>query len=283
MYQIDATTREAFERDGFVVLESAIDADTLAMLREECDGFVARTDRWLEARGTDTHGITHRGRRYFIANRYRESARMPGFLFGGLMRTVARTFLGPTVYLFHEQWVVKGAEQGMRFAWHQDSGYIRFGDPDNAHAPYLTCWCALDDMTRENGTISVLSQERIGSRNTVFPIAGKRARTTWWGTRATSRAGSSRRPPAASRPSGARASTRAAPTPRGAHAAPTSRSTAGHRSVGPMDRSGRWRCRSWRTARWCTSRSRNPPRKRLDSATEQLIDPPIAARASRNR
>ena len=169
MYQIDATAHDAFERDGFVVLDSVIDQDTLAMLREECDGFVARTDRWLDARGTDTHGITHRGRRYFIANRYRESARMPGFLFGDLMRTVATTFLGPTVYLFHEQWVVKGAEQGMRFAWHQDSGYIRFGDPDNGHAPYLTCWCALDDMTRENGTISVLSEERVGSRNTVFP------------------------------------------------------------------------------------------------------------------
>ncbi len=169
MLQIDAVTRDAFERDGFVVLDSAIDQDTLAMLREECDGFVARTDRWLEARGTDTHGITHRGRRYFIANRYRESARMPGFLFGDLMCAVATTFLGPTVYLFHEQWVVKGAEQGMRFAWHQDSGYIRFGDPDNGHAPYLTCWCALDDMTRENGTISVLSEERVGSRNTVFP------------------------------------------------------------------------------------------------------------------
>ena len=169
MLEIDAATRRAFERDGFVVLESVIDAGTLAMLREECDGFVARTDRWLEGRGKDTHGITHRGRRYFIANRYRESARMPGFLFGELMRTVTTAFLGPTVYLFHEQWVVKGAEQGMRFAWHQDSGYIRFADPDNAHAPYLTCWCALDDVSRENGTISVLPHGRVGSRNRVFP------------------------------------------------------------------------------------------------------------------
>lgn len=169
MYQVDAAARDAFERDGFVVLESAIDPDTLAMLREECDGFVERTDRWLEARGEDTRGITHRGRRYFIANRHRESARVPGFLFGDLMRTLSTAFLGPTIYLFHEQWVVKGAERGMRFAWHQDSGYIRFLEPDNPHAPYLTCWCALDDMTRENGTISVLSQERTGSRNTVFP------------------------------------------------------------------------------------------------------------------
>ena len=169
MHEIDATLRRAFERDGFVVLEAVIDTATLAMLREECDEFVARTDRWLAERGTDTYGITHRGRRYFIGNRYRESERLPDLLFGGLMRAVTTALLGPTVYLFNEQWVVKGAEQGMRFAWHQDSGYLRFLDPGNVHGPYLTCWCALDDMTRENGTISVLPHDRVGSRDTVFP------------------------------------------------------------------------------------------------------------------
>ena len=94
---------------------------------------------------------------------------MPEFLFGDLMYAVATAFLGPTVYLFHEQWVVKGAEQGMRFSWHQDSGYIRFEEPENPHAPYLTCWCALDDVSRENGTISVLPHGRAGPRNTVLP------------------------------------------------------------------------------------------------------------------
>ena len=164
-----AEARDRFERDGFVVLESVIDGDTLTMLREECAVFVARTDRWLLRRGIEVYGITHRGRRYFISNRYRDSERMPGFVFGDLMFAITTALLGPTVYLFNEQWVVKGAEQGMRFAWHQDSGYVDFRDPGNAHAPYLTCWCALDDMTRENGTISVLPHPRAGSRNVVFP------------------------------------------------------------------------------------------------------------------
>ncbi len=35
MYRIDSAARDAFERDGFVVLEPAIDRDALAMLREE--------------------------------------------------------------------------------------------------------------------------------------------------------------------------------------------------------------------------------------------------------
>ena len=161
--------RTAFAEHGYVVLESVIDAHDLAMLRRECAVFVERTDAWLAERGTDVFGITHRGKRYFISNRYRDSADLARFIFGDTMRAITTAFLGDTVYLFNEQWVVKGAEQGMKFAWHQDSGYVRFNDPGNQHRPYLTCWCALDDMSASNGTISVMPHDRVGSRDTVFP------------------------------------------------------------------------------------------------------------------
>lgn len=161
--------RTGFAERGYVVLESVIDARDLAMLRRECAVFVERTDAWLAGRGTDVFGITHRGKRYFISNRYRDSEDLPKFVFGETMRAITTAFLGDTVYLFNEQWVVKGAEQGMKFAWHQDSGYVQFNDPGNQHKPYLTCWCALDDMSVSNGTISVMPHDRVGSRDTVFP------------------------------------------------------------------------------------------------------------------
>ncbi|MDE0693293.1 MAG: phytanoyl-CoA dioxygenase family protein [Gammaproteobacteria bacterium] len=166
--------REEFELSGFTVLESVIDAVDLAMLRAECATSVARMDRHLDKLGTDVLGITHRGKRYFISRRYRDSERLPGFIFGDLMREITTAFLGPDVFLFNEQWVVKGAasadgtDPGMKFAWHQDSGYVQFRDPGNVHRPYLTCWCALDDVNADNGTISVLPHERAGSRNHVF-------------------------------------------------------------------------------------------------------------------
>ena len=166
---VDKAARAAFARRGFVVLESVINADALAMLREECARFVAQVDGELNARGKDVWGITHRGRRYFIANRYRQSERLPAFLFGDLMRAITTAFLGEAVYLFNEQWVVKGAERGMKFAWHQDSGYVNFRDPGNPHAPYLTCWCALDDMTRANGTVSLMPQGRVAAPDVVLP------------------------------------------------------------------------------------------------------------------
>ena len=48
---------------------------------------------------------------------------------------------------FNEQYVVKAADSGMKYGWHQDSGFIPY-----AHRPYLTCWVALDDVTEANGT-----------------------------------------------------------------------------------------------------------------------------------
>ena len=70
------------------------------------------------------------------------------------MAAIAHQLLGPQAYLFNEQVVVKAPQHGDSFAWHQDSGYIRF-----AHRPYLTLWCALDDSTRDNGTVELIPRD----------------------------------------------------------------------------------------------------------------------------
>ena len=50
----------------------------------------------------------------------------------------------------------------MHFSWHQDSGYLDF-----PHAPYVTVWTAIDDMTVANGTVKVLPFSTIGIRTRV--------------------------------------------------------------------------------------------------------------------
>ena len=160
--------KEEFNDRGFTVFKDVLDARTLSMLREECAYFLGYMDASMDARGKESFGITHRGKRYFISNLYRQSRRLPGFLYGSLMETLTRGLPGDTVYLFNEQWVVKGPEQGMKFAWHQDSGYVNFRDPGNPHVPYLTCWIALDDMSEANGTIYVLPHDVVGTRSNVL-------------------------------------------------------------------------------------------------------------------
>ncbi|MGC4087778.1 MAG: phytanoyl-CoA dioxygenase family protein [Polyangiaceae bacterium] len=84
------------------------------------------------------------------------------------MAQIAQATLGPEAYLFHEQWVVKGAEQGMKFSWHQDSGYVKRYHPATDHRPYVSCWCALDDVNEANGTVYLLPYSRGRTREHIL-------------------------------------------------------------------------------------------------------------------
>lgn len=108
-----------------------------------------------------TLDLNKRGSRYFIGEKHPESNVLKEFLFSDLMACIVRPLVGETVYLFLEQFVVKGAEGGMRFGWHQDSGYVDY-TVDHAHTPYLSCWIPLDDVDEENGTVYVLPFSRAG-------------------------------------------------------------------------------------------------------------------------
>jgi ectoine hydroxylase-related dioxygenase (phytanoyl-CoA dioxygenase family) len=150
-----------FREEGFFVLEEVVPAADLEALRGECRRFVDERDREMDRLGVDTLDLDHRGSRYFV-HAFGKSPAVEQFLFSDLMSRVAQTALGDTVYLFNEQYVVKAAERGMKFGWHQDSGFIPY-----AHPPYLTCWIPLDDVTEANGTVYLLPYSRAGTREVV--------------------------------------------------------------------------------------------------------------------
>lgn len=148
---------QQYRQEGYFILERAMTDEQLEGLRAECQRYIEKYEAEMEAKGVTSLGINHYKKRYFISNRGGESSIITRFLFSDLMADVCRATLGDEAYLFHEQYVVKAAEVGLKFAWHQDSGYI-----GHHHKPYLSCWCALDDMTEENGTVHVLPYARAG-------------------------------------------------------------------------------------------------------------------------
>ena len=156
-----------YHDEGYLVVERVIDDDTLQMLREECSYFMGYMDAVMDAEGRERWGINHRGTRYFVSNRHHLSPRLWRFVYGEVMAQVCQAALGPDVYLFNEQWVVKAAETGGAFAWHQDSGYVKNRDRQATHPPYLTCWCTLDDVDESNGTVHILPHSRGGTRKTI--------------------------------------------------------------------------------------------------------------------
>lgn len=161
-FKVSEEQRQQYRTEGYFILERVIPAEQLEMLRNECQHFIDVINAEMDAEGVKVKGINHRDKRYFVARRHRDSAKLREFLFGDLMAEVVRSTVGPEAYLFVEQFVVKMAEVGMKFAWHQDSGYV-----GHEHPEYLSAWVAMDDMTEENGTIYVLPYSRAGVRETV--------------------------------------------------------------------------------------------------------------------
>ena len=150
-----------FREEGFFVLNGIVPPGDLDALRGECQRFVDERDREMDRLGVDKLDLDRRGSRYFV-HAYGKSRAVERFLSSDFMVQIAQAALGDTVYLFNEQYVVKAAEKGMQFSWHQDSGFI-----DHPHRPYLTCWIALDDMSEANGTVYLLPYSRADTRDVV--------------------------------------------------------------------------------------------------------------------
>jgi ectoine hydroxylase-related dioxygenase (phytanoyl-CoA dioxygenase family) len=155
-----------FAELGYAVFPGALAGEALATLRAECDAFVAREDARMDALGVDTLGISHRGKRYFANECQRVAPQLRAILFGDAMAAICRATLGEDAYFFFDQYVVKGPEGGLPFSWHQDSGYVVGNGGPADHAPYLTCWCPLDDATEENGTVRLIPGSH---RNGILP------------------------------------------------------------------------------------------------------------------
>ncbi|MBO9623319.1 MAG: phytanoyl-CoA dioxygenase family protein [Sphingomonas sp.] len=145
-----------FAEQGYAVFEHAFAGEHLDLLRSQCDAFVARENARMDAAGVDALGISHRGKRYFASECQREQPALRKILFSPVMAEVCRTTIGDIAYFFFDQYVVKAPEGGLPFSWHQDSGYVVANGGPLDHAPYLTCWCPLDDATVENGTVRLV-------------------------------------------------------------------------------------------------------------------------------
>ena len=165
---VSEADRRLYAEEGYMVLPRVIPGDMLRMLREECSYFLGYMDACMDHGLVSGEALSRRGSRYFVNNLYRYSTRLWRFIYSDLMAEVCRATIGEEAYLFNEQWVVKGAEQGMKFSWHQDSGYVKFMDPGTVHRPYLTCWCTLDPVDESNGTVYLLPHSRAGTKGRII-------------------------------------------------------------------------------------------------------------------
>ena len=154
-----------YQNEGFFILKKVVSDEHMEILKGACDFLIDAMHQEMDRLGTDHIHISHRGKRYHIAKKYDQAPRLSEFVFSDLMAEICRATVGSEAYLMYDQYVVKAAEKGMPFSWHQDSGYLGF-----SHKPYVTCWCAVDDMTIENGTVYAMPYSTIGIKSLVEHI-----------------------------------------------------------------------------------------------------------------
>jgi len=154
--------KQQFKDEGYFVIESCVPPEHLEILRENCQFFIDEVNAEMDAKGVDRISINARGKRYFRSLCYQKKPIMGRFIFSDLMADICRATIGDNVFLFHDQYVVKGPDKDSAFSWHQDSGYVHHECP-----MYLSCWVTLDDVSLENGTVYVLPYTQVGIRSVV--------------------------------------------------------------------------------------------------------------------
>ncbi len=146
---------DAFEREGYLVLERVLPPELIEDLRAEANHALQWHEAEIAAQKT-VDRLNYVGEHYFIPGRSRERPVLADYLRCDLMLELCRAFGGPDAYVFIELFVLKLPDNRVPFGWHQDHGYVdAYGY--GHYPPNLSVWTALDDMTEANGALEVIS------------------------------------------------------------------------------------------------------------------------------
>ena len=160
-----ANWSEHFEREGYLVVPNALDADTLERLRVEYEVAARHEAEALDRAAESASPLSRRGERYYIAGRSRRRPALHELVTSELMRQLCAALIGPNAYGFNELFVSKLPHPQSGFVWHQDYAYLAALERD--FPPNLTVWMALDATTEVNGAIRVIPWSRGGARELI--------------------------------------------------------------------------------------------------------------------
>lgn len=151
MFELSQQQKQDFDRDGFLIVENLIDADTVDELRDRYNrlfrgefqtGITPDEVNWQEATGDPS--LTRQ-----ICNAWKADL--------AIARVVTRVDVGKAIATLGE-WpgvrvmidnVIWKPPQTKELAYHQDNAYLTWYNPSEL----LSCWIALDDTSKEGGTI----------------------------------------------------------------------------------------------------------------------------------
>ena len=142
-------TIEAFDRDGYIVIDQLLDAEEIELL-----GTIARRDQALAASKTSRADGEGGAIDLVVENELPDDSIYSAIVQAEPLVTAVESLLGDEVYHYHHKMILKEPRVGGAWTWHQDYGYWYNNGclfPDMA-----SCMFAVDRATRENGCLQVL-------------------------------------------------------------------------------------------------------------------------------
>ena len=146
--QIDAI--DAFDDTGFMIVEDLLSESETELLRK-----VARADRELLAARTSRRDGEGGSVDLVVQNELPDNSIYSAIVRNDFIVNIMENLLLDEVYHYHHKMILKEPRVGGAWAWHQDYGYWYNNGcltPDMA-----SCMIAVDEATRENGCLQVLS------------------------------------------------------------------------------------------------------------------------------
>jgi ectoine hydroxylase-related dioxygenase (phytanoyl-CoA dioxygenase family) len=153
-YALSEEQVKFFHENGYLASVKMLEPDQIEVLKKELSELVDATHpannlfyEYNSNESTDPNTVLfHALGAWRITPGYHDILWNPRFVMA------ARQLLGGAVRFWHDQLFYKPAKKGGVVAWHQDYSYWTRTQP----IAHLTCWCALDDATAENGCLQYI-------------------------------------------------------------------------------------------------------------------------------
>ncbi|MEM7017660.1 MAG: phytanoyl-CoA dioxygenase family protein [Pseudomonadota bacterium] len=152
---------DAYNRQGFFVLESAFNPADIEHLTQIIDGYEQKTEAFLREQKDGKMFISRADDITFSAHIAMRESWIGEFATNQVFQDLMHDLIGAKAMLYWDQAVYKKPDTTLLFPWHQDNGYT-YIEPQT----YVTCWLALTDANENNGCPWLMpGQHREGTLN----------------------------------------------------------------------------------------------------------------------
>lgn len=137
MTKTPSALRSQYEREGYVIVRDAVDADLVQEARSHIE--------WLLRQNPDTQPEK------LDKELMTDDPFWVRLVADERLLDIAEQFIGPDIALFASHYIAKPPFKGQAVLWHQDGSYWPLEPME-----VITFWLAVDDSTPENGCLRVI-------------------------------------------------------------------------------------------------------------------------------